>query len=475
MPRKRRVSPPRKLATYDPHPHQKAFHQSSKKYRALVSGVGAGKTRMGVEEIIKWTQLYPGSLGIVGRLTAKALRETTQRRFFEVCDPALIYDYNKSEEHLWIRTNAVEPDGTPIYSEILFYHLDEPGPLGSLDISYFWIDEAHEPDGAEVPEATFNMLTARLRHPVGPHRGFVTSNSGGHDWVWDKFFNPEKRHIFTEYIGWNVPTSANAKYLPPGYEEELRKNNSEAWVKRFLEGSFDVFEGQIFTDFIEEKHCFRPNEVDVSWQWNHGCGFDFGVSAPTAAIYGAVDRDDIIWIYDEDYQANADIEEFANRIKKRGFDHVHADPAVVARGPQKKSPKELYQEYGVTLIPASNDEDFFISLFIKLLRNDKIRISFKCVNLIKQIKAAAWSPRTLTEPGAPEKMKLAENHALDAFKYLLNTIGLNPGLLEPVSPKNTKKEYLEIDGQWEHESYLEDEDLEKDDYPFQSVKKEALM
>ena len=171
MSRRRRLSPPRKLASYDPHPHQIAFHEDSHKYRAIVSGVGAGKTRMGVEEVIKWTQLYPGSLGVIGRLTSKALRETTQRRFFEVCPPELIEHYNKSEEHLWIKTNAVDEDGYPIFSEILFFHLDEPGPLGSLDISYFWIDEAHEPDGNAVPEETFQMLTARLRHPVGHGEG----------------------------------------------------------------------------------------------------------------------------------------------------------------------------------------------------------------------------------------------------------------------------------------------------------------
>ena len=70
--------PPQKLASYDPHPYQKVFHQDNHKYRAVVSGVGGGKSRMGCEEVLKWTQLYPGSLGIIGRLTAKALRRPLQ-------------------------------------------------------------------------------------------------------------------------------------------------------------------------------------------------------------------------------------------------------------------------------------------------------------------------------------------------------------------------------------------------------------
>ena len=468
--------PPKRLATYDPHPHQVVFHQSTKKYRALVSGVGAGKTRMGVEEVLKWSQLFPGCLGVIGRLTAKSLRETTQRRFFEVCPTELIADYNKSEEHLWLKTNEVDEKGRPVYSEILFFHLDDPGPLGSLDISWFWIDEAHEPDGPEVPEATFQMLTARLRHPVGPHRGFVTSNSGGKDWVWDRFFNEKKRKTFTDYQGWTAPTEANAKYLPVGYVDELRKDNPEVWVKRFLEASFDAFEGQIFTDFDEDVHTYSSGDVEISNAWSQGAGFDFGIGAPTAIIYGAIDRDDNVYMYDEDYQADADIELMSRRIRNKGFDMVSADPSVVNRGPNKKSPKELYQEHNVTLIPASNDEDYFIPLFRKLLRDrnkdgtPKIRICKKCVNLINQIKQAAWDPLTLSGT-THEKIKKMENHALDAFKYFLNTYGLNPGVLNPVNPKSKS---FKRDPEWEHESFEEDEDYDDDNYIHKSLRRDAV-
>lgn len=477
MPPRRRLSPPRKLATYDPHPHQKAFHQDPHKYRALVSGVGAGKTRMGVEEVIKWTQLYPGSLGVIGRLTAKSLRETTERRFFEVCDPSLIESYNKSEGHLWIKTNERDEKGDMVYSEILFFHLDDPGPLGSLDISYFWIDEAHEPDGGEVPEPTFQMLTARLRHPVGPHRGFVTSNSGGKDWVWKRFFNPSTTN--REYIGWTISTQANEKYLPPGYVEELRRNNPPTWVARFLDASFDAFEGQIFTDFDENIHTYRPGEIELSPYWEYGTGFDFGVSAATACVYGAVDRDENIYIYTEDYEPNADIDKFALKIKSKGFDSVNADPSVVARGAGKKSPKQLYQEVGVCLLPTSNDVDYFLTLFRKVLRarnadgTAKIRISTECPNLIDQIKKAAWDPLTLTGT-SHDKIKKMEDHALDAFKYFLNTYGLNPGLLNPVDPKKENKSGMSFRGNWEHESYEEDEDFDKDDYVHAKLKQGVM-
>lgn len=472
-------APPQKLASYEPHEFQKVFHQDQHKYRAVVSGVGGGKSRMGCEEIVKWTQLYPGSLGVIGRLTAKSLRETTQRRFFEVCPQSLIANYNKSDEHLWIKTNAVTDDGRPIYSEILFMHLDEPGPLGSLDISYFWIDECHEPDGQEVPEATFQMLTARLRHPVGPHRGFITSNSGGKDWVWNRFFND--KNVKEEYIGWTTSSMSNAKYLPPGYVEELMRNNPKTWVDRFINASFDAFEGQIFTEFDEDLHGYRDSDgFEVSPSWEHGAGFDFGVTAPTATILCAVDRDGDLWAYDEIYVPDADIPEYAKKVKKRGFDTLYADPSVVNKGANKKSPKELYMEEGICLLPSDNDTDFFLSMFRQILKKRKadgspcFHINLdRCPHLVNQIKQAAWDPKTITG-STHDKMKLMENHALDAFKYFINMFGLNPSVLEPVKPgNNTKAIAHTVRGEWEHESYWEDADFDSEDYAYRSIKEEA--
>ena len=475
MPRRRRLNPPQRLASYKPHPHQVIFHEDTHKYRALVTGVGAGKTRMGVEEIIKWTQIFPGSLGVIGRLTSKALRETTQRRFFEACPKQLIEEFNKSEGHLWIRTNAVDEEGYSVYSEILFVHLDDPGPLGSLDISYFWIDEAHEPDGAEVPEQTFQMLTARLRHPIGPWRGFVTSNSGGKDWIYKWFFSDTSPE---EYIGWTASSEANNQYLPPGYVDELRRNNPDTWVKRFLDASFDAFEGQVYTEFDEEIHTYNPNDVEISPHWAHGVGFDFGVTAPTCAIYGAIDNDDDLWIYREIYQANADIAEFAGEMRKHKIYTIFADPSVTNRGPIKKSPKDLYQEEDILLLPTSNDEDYFMTLFRKLLRQRKtdsngvtrgvIHISKDCPFLIQQIKQEQWDPLTIVGT-THDKLKKQANHARDAFKYFLNTFGLHPGLLEPISPGLTKAELADY-----HASFAEDEDLYDDNYPHKGIKRRVL-
>jgi hypothetical protein len=462
----------------------------------MVSGVGAGKTLMGSKECIKWTQLYPGSLGVIGRLTAKSLRETTQRRFFEVCPNELIEDFNKSDAHLWLRTNE-RYHGAPVFSEILFMHLDEPGPLGSLDISYFWIDEAHEPDGGEVPERTFQMLMARLRNEVGPHRGFLTTNSGGKDWVYKYFFEETRKKRNDKLLqqfydgelkikpatfwGINVPTQANP-YLPPGYVEQLKENNPEHWVKRFLDGSFDVFEGQIFPEFddseasyerpVLERHTYKDGEVEISPYSRKERGFDFGVTAPTTVIYSSIEEIDGVehlFIYDELYEANADSESVARDIKRRGFDYVYADPSTQYRGVEKRSPADVYMSYGVLLMPSTNNEDTFFTLLHRHFKNNTIHINKdRCPNLVEEIKSATWDTSTIRGDKAKEKAKKSlkyPDHARDGLKYLMLGIGAFDGAkelnaVEPggdIADKDPKV----------HESYYEDEDYD----PWESLKK----
>ena len=475
------------MDNYTPLPHQQAFHQSGAKYRAMVSGVGAGKTLMGAKEIIKWTQLYPGGLFVIGRLTSKALRETTQKRFFEVCPNELIRSFNKSESKAVINTPV---EG--VYSEILFMHLDEPGPLGSLDISAFWIDEAHEPDGGEVPEQTFQMLMARLRHEVGPHRGFVTTNSGGKDWVYRYFFEPKKiardkallakwenGEIETKpatFWGENIPTSANP-YLPEGYVEQLMANNPEHWVRRFLDGSFDVFEGQIFPEFDDsefsyedttplQRHTYRDHEIEMSPYWRQERGFDFGVTAPTAVLYSyitEIDGIEHIFIDDEYYQENAEPESVAKHLKQRGYNYVYADPSTQYRGADKRSPADIYLSEGITLMPSTNNEDTFFTLLHRHFRQNTLHINKdKCPNLIQEIKSAAWDSSTIQGKVGKEKPRKSlahPDHARDALKYLILGLGafskagsLNPVIPGPQPVENNTQDFND------HPSYHEDED-----------------
>ena len=148
---------------------------------------------------------------------------------------------------------------------------------------------------------------------------------------------------------------------------------------------------------------------------------------------------------------------------------------MINKGPGKKSPKQLYAEENVLLIPASNDTDFFLGLFLQLLRKRKpdgspcfhINID-RCPHLTNQIKQAAWDSTTITG-STHDKMKVMENHALDSFKYYLNGAGLNASALNPVVPGKSAKGH-QVRGEWEHDSYWDDLDFDSEDYAYPSFK-----
>lgn len=462
------------FGSYKPLEHQSEFHKAPQKYRALVSGVGGGKTTMGVREGIKMSQAFPGSLGLIGRLEATSLRDTTQRRFFEICPPHLIYKWRETLGHLMLHTPV-----PGIYSEILFRRLDEPGPLGSLDLDWFWVDEAAESDGSEVPEETWLMLRARLRGVVGPLRGWLTSNSAGKNWIWKWFFSPQASKNV-----WGITVSSDQNpYLPPGYVADLRANNPKEWVDRFLDASFDVFEGQIFTEFIDTRdgrhagtlsECYTMHTYDEDAPEIRAhlkklprleAGFDFGVGAPTAiptcrvgvAPDGMID----LWIDDEYYKEEANIQIVASWIKAKGLNYVYADPSTQNRGPTGESPMMLYAKEGVSLIPAPNNVTTKIATIHQFLLRFRIHVSSRCVYLRAQLGSYKWKPQPRGANADHRSKPLKrDDHIIDALGYLLMSIGLGALLYDPLKPGNRRGSTDE----GRHESLDEDEDTATGDY-----------
>jgi len=431
-------------------PQQRAFLQSAAKYWAFVGGVRSGKSVAGAFEAIKLTQLYPGSRGLIGRLTAKALGETTRDTLFKMVPRGLIADWRAHEQHLWLHTR--EPG---VFSEILFYHLDDPGPLGSLELDWFWIDEAHEPDGSEVPEETFKILQSRLSGHVGPNRGFVTSNPGGHDWIYRYFVTkeavpPKLRDRYEIYV---AKTSDNLCNLPEDYgdlyvQHQLSDGSLDEWGRRFLDASFDVFEGQIYPQFTEREHVREPEPWRRQGEPFRIAGMDFGVRNATAILDAFVDYEGVLWIDDEFYLPNggdAVIPEAVKWMRSKGISRVIADPSTGNRGADGRSVADRFAAERITLLPGNNTVMLGIEEVRRKLR-ETIRheatdyeiptlcIRKHCVNLIRELKQYRWQPdRSGQNKEAPLKK---EDHAADALRYLV--MGLSHGQrgMLPVQARN---------------------------------------
>jgi PBSX family phage terminase large subunit len=395
------------------------------KYRLYIGGFGSGKTYSGCQEALKVSQLYPGSLGVIARFTYPELRDTTRRTFFDICPPQLIKEWRSSENHLKL-TNG---------SEILFRTLDDPDKLKSLNLDWFYIDE-----GSETNKNTFEMLRGRLRGLHGPRKGWVTSNPAGHDWLWEVFERDKKNGY--EYF--RAPTTENI-HLPQEYIEDLL-NSPDEWKKRYVFGSWDCFEGQIYDMFTDDLIVpnFRP-----AVEWEHLISVDHGYTNPTAAIFGAVDYDGTIWIYEEYYQPGKLVSYHAHEIRKKvlgpspdeiiipGIDVAFAkkkwenkpidiiiDPSTKNRNPiDGQSVQAEYADNHFVCINGNNEVLAGINRVGEYFNSGKLKICKCCTNLIDELKSYKWDDADKTGKEKPVK---THDHAVDALRYMIMSRPMTP-------------------------------------------------
>lgn len=220
-------------------PYQRQFVDSSEQYVGYFGGVGNGKTSIACIKILELLSKYPNNLCLIGRLTYPELRDSTKEVFLQTLKsfyPPEAYQHNKAENSITLWNK----------SSVIFRHLDNKEALLGPNLGAFYIDQAEE-----VDEEAFLTLQSRLRRPGVKHKGLITGNPAGHNWVYYKFgmekandaknFSKDQFHRMI-----TAPTLANIENLPINYIEQLRQSYSPEWFARFVDGSWDAFEGQIF-------------------------------------------------------------------------------------------------------------------------------------------------------------------------------------------------------------------------------------
>ena len=356
-----------------PTPKQILFRDATEKYKLFGGGVGGGKSVAGCAEGLRFSLLWPGNRGYVGRHEAEALRRTTLMtllaRIGEIEDltgEKLIakngHNQTKKEIHL---VNG---------SVILYGGIGDQEALDrikSLEIGWFFIDEA-----SETNKPNIDMLKARLRWklPDGSYPKFfgLFASNPEPGWVKDEFVTPQLRgkpredHIFVQSLLKDNP------YLPPGYIDDLRRDNPPNWVKRYIEGDWGATEGQIWPEFEFNVHVF-PNalyphvEIPKPKLGSVPIVFalDHGQVNPTCLLEGWIDQDENCFISDEYYDSGL-VSQHVAEIKKKFApaifdDEVEsvADPSIFDKTREKHgnmwSIADEYADHSIHFSPANND------------------------------------------------------------------------------------------------------------------------
>lgn len=426
-----KLFPPAADGTHSPLPKQAEFLRSAldpkgPQYVAYYGGFGSGKSVVLCTAIITQAVLYGGEYTI-SRQFMPELRRTTMKTFLDMCPKELILEIRVADAEVHLRSQA----GKAI---VYFIGLDEPGKIDSMNLSGFAIDEA-----SQTTEEAFLKLQGRLRNPKGLRKGLLVGNPKGRDHVYRYFvsklaISEAARPSFKMIV---APSTENV-HLPTGYIQGMLGSYSKERIQRDIMGSFDSFEGMIYSDFERAKHVVEP--FDVPESWTRIIGLDVGFTNPAAAMFGAVDEDGNVWIYDEFYEREWLIQDICKlglipKIGKSKVSAIYIDPSSKAKRNQANG--RAYSDFStymenlgdkIPLLPANNEVGTGLDRVKSYMRVNpitkvpKLRIFSTCTNLIEEIGEYRWAELNASQEGTKnqkEEPRKYNDHACDALRYLI--------------------------------------------------------
>lgn len=414
-----------------PLPTQLSFASSTYRHRAYIGAVGSGKSEILCRVVLDLAVKVPGNRIVIGRYTFRDFQRTTRTTLERVMIPEIIERQLPGGDGWVIRTS--DPDNpTTLYTA----HYDEPGAFTSMGLGAFACDEVNGDDlSPSVPEAVWRMLCARLGRDV-PHvkrpYGLLAGNPGGHSWPW-KYHHPDSPNRLEDAWMWTPAAYENSGNLPTGYYERLERNNGADWVSRYVHGSHEVFEGQVYPELSESRECVDPFPIPETWP--RIVYLDHGQRNPTAVGFMAINEDGVVFLYDEHYEANRPISYHAEKIKlrlpamaKAREIRWPADPSIFAKTMQKAgktfSVFDEYAEYGLdSWEPGENDVSAGRNRIKEHLKAGKLKFfRGRVPNAWREITQLHWRRvRSLVDRDAPEDEADVDNHHVDGIRYALMT------------------------------------------------------
>jgi phage terminase large subunit len=157
--------------------------------------------------------------------------------------------------------------------------------------------------------------------------------------------------------------------------------------------------------------------------WTRVRSVDFGFTNPFVCLFGAVDYDGRLYVYDEHYQAGMLIKDHASAIKRRG----DASWTVADHDAQERA--EL-QDNGIGTRAANKDVSLGIQRVAErlIVRGDgypRLFITANCVNMIRELGQYVWEDRK-DGRAIKEEPKKVNDHCNDSLRYAI--MALDGGL-----------------------------------------------
>lgn len=439
---------------YKPLVQQRQFHASKAPFRLYGGAAGGGKTYALIWEAVLRCLKY--DFPVVGAIFRKSFPEldATIIRTMREMLPNWFYNYNQSQHIMTFVTGDIiefcyaETDG-----DVIRYQSREWDFLGIDELTHF-------------SQYRFTYLMSRVRS-VKPlqTKFFAGTNPGGigHAWVKSRWvskdseepgYNPDDY----DFIPSKVQDNIYLMEANPDYVDKL-KMLPISEQKALLYGDWDVFEGQFFNEWDQNRHIVKPFEPPASWQYI--LGWDDGTREPRSVHLYAIDNDRRVWCVWEYYRKGESLTDAARNIrdelkKLNYWDMILklvVDPSMRRKNDQTGlSSIEVLESMGFgfklgEIEEGNNDRQegwrvFKSYLSHKPYEEPMLKFFSNCVNIVKTLPQMVYYQTSKGDAKKDDLDTQLEDHAVDDCRYVLMSIEGLPGRFSaPSSQKIFRRGY----------------------------------
>ena len=447
----------------EPNEKQKLFLADQHRHVAYGGARGGGKSWAVRVKAILLCVNWPGIKVLIVR---KTYRELTNNHIvpLQAMLPKEVAKYNKTEKVFTFWNGAT----------IWFGYCNSDSDLdqyqgAEYDVIFF--DEA-----TQLKEDWLRKINLAVRQPNGlPKRSYYTCNPGGvsHNYIKRLFIDrvyqdkeiPEN-YSFTQAL---VTDNRALMAMQPEYMAELEAlppKLREAW----LYGSWDIFEGQFFEDFIDDPehyedrqytHVIEPFDIPSGWKIYRS--FDWGYHRPFSCGWWAVDYDGIAYRILELYGCTKTPNEGLRWIPEQVFAKIQeierehpwlagkqiigvADPAIW-NAEHGKSTAEVAADYRVYFTKGDNARiPGWLQVHYRLAFDEN---GFPMMYIFKNCQAFIRTmPQLIYDEHKPEDLDTdGEDHVADEVRYFCMARPIKPRQARKTDPWSTSpmKVFLDID------------------------------
>jgi phage terminase large subunit-like protein len=432
------------INSYEPHEKQIKFHSNISKGRLYIGGNRSGKTVGGVtEDIYRLKGEHPFQRvpppPVNGRVVTVSYIEGIEKiikpEFQKWIPPSLLINgswedsYNKLE-----RTLTLTNDST---CEFMSYD-QKLEKFAGTSRHFVHFDE-------EPPKAIFNECKARLVDTGGPWYITMTPVEGM-TWVYDDIYTPGL--VPGSNIAIIEIDMAENPYISDAEIEDFLSGLDKDERKARGAGKFVQLGGTVFKHFTPD-HVVPATELDlrqIKYGWTHYASMDHGLNAPTVWLWHAVSPKGFIITYDEIYDNELLVKDYAELIHehnkregRRAPDIYVGDPAIKQRNAVTgTSIQTEYAKLGVPIVLGNNNIRVGIDKMNTYLKEKQWVITDACPNLAREMKRVRWktysSAKQRQENAPRDEINRQHSHSPDSAKYLFSLL---PELHIPESRDNS--------------------------------------